>query len=1169
MKNNETLSTNPKNDNKGKGIVKLTKKTKNNNNAKKEKRKLEVSKKESRRKTQANSKGKNLNSLYLEGNTIQNILNQIDLSNSSLNNNIHQNLANKTNKLTTSNKKNNIEKKKQTVNLSKNIEEIIKRRIIDKNIKTKSQNKYLDKKTNFASKRTTTATNLKKHSSLTKRLVPKKKKIIKKDRNKIKEDAFESQNDDNKKDNKKYSETKRYSVSIDNCKNRNDIRNYNHNDNRNDNDNDNDKTEDERTIQISVLNPNTENFNNENMSKLYDNPNTLRNMNYDYDSGMEDDIKSRRIELTKSNDRSAFREVKRNINKDHYIDINYTYDTINPELIDDFQESSKKYVNVNKTIEQVERNKYNLNNENCLEQQKSVENNIEQEKLNIGDIINISNANVNDTLESKSSGKSKSIDIKTNKKDLSHNKIINSTDNNSNSKEKEKETLLNNSISEIKSDLNKDLESIKKTKKNTTKSLDSNTIITNFEQKPIQNESNQITEVRIKNLDKLVKSEEHRLSSNIVYAPKRITNHFSLKHNENNNNDLTNKKNNNEQDINEKERNTDSGNTHRNKMTYSKKLFPAVIYFQKNNISEAFQNVYEYNQTDIKTKKNKSRFKLNSSFKGAKNLQMNNIFMNNNVYKNNFNCPYIGPNTYVNTEANNSFMDMNNCYYNLSSNTNNIFYEINNPYTQLFFQMNNNDNDNDNENKNVKGGQFINLNNSFNNSYRKTSSLNSDIFFRDNVNMNQIERKEESLNKINFEDFIVLESRMKDIKNTLSIKHFTINECFEYLNYYYNASIYTNIDCLFEKNSELNNLKTCLGQQLLSIIICYNCSLDIIIFEQTYLLIKEVIDINYRNLILLFESILNSIISNNGINIKNNLWLLKMKNIINNYNNFEQNNKFNEYISLNENPETNLLEKIKLNTNYIMNNINIILTNVKLKNNEILLTIFKTMNEKLYSNIFFYFFNYILHIINYKSSLVGNIIMENHLLNNINIIMPYIKTKNIKKYSLVLDLEETLLHFNMNMNNNNEGVVDIRPGTIKFLDDISEYYELIVFNEGEQKYTDLLIDSLEQNKIYFEHRFYREHVIIDNNDVVKDLTRIGRALDKILIVDNMAQNFKFQKNNGIIIKSFWGNNPNDNILNELAFILYKIAKDEGDIRNGLIKYKNEIVNKITIGNKIL
>ena len=158
----------------------------------------------------------------------------------------------------------------------------------------------------------------------------------------------------------------------------------------------------------------------------------------------------------------------------------------------------------------------------------------------------------------------------------------------------------------------------------------------------------------------------------------------------------------------------------------------------------------------------------------------------------------------------------------------------------------------------------------------------------------------------------------------------------------------------------------------------------------------------------------------------------------------------------------------------------------------------------------------------------------------------------------MLDLEETLLHFNKDDKNNNEGYVDIRPGTLKFLDDISEYYELIVFNEGEKKFTDLLIDSLKQNKIYFEHRLYREHIIIDNNDIVKDLIRIGRSLDKILIIDNMKQNFKFQKNNGILIKSFYGED-NYNILYELGKILIKIAQDGGDIRKGIIKYKNEII----------
>jgi len=82
---------------------------------------------------------------------------------------------------------------------------------------------------------------------------------------------------------------------------------------------------------------------------------------------------------------------------------------------------------------------------------------------------------------------------------------------------------------------------------------------------------------------------------------------------------------------------------------------------------------------------------------------------------------------------------------------------------------------------------------------------------------------------------------------------------------------------------------------------------------------------------------------------------------------------------------------------------------------------------------------------------------------------------------------------------------------------------------------------------------------------VKDLIRIGRALDKILIIDNMKQNFKFQKDNGILIKSFYGE-ENYNILYELGKILIKIAQDGGDIRKGIIKYKNEIINKVTLGN---
>ena len=61
----------------------------------------------------------------------------------------------------------------------------------------------------------------------------------------------------------------------------------------------------------------------------------------------------------------------------------------------------------------------------------------------------------------------------------------------------------------------------------------------------------------------------------------------------------------------------------------------------------------------------------------------------------------------------------------------------------------------------------------------------------------------------------------------------------------------------------------------------------------------------------------------------------------------------------------------------------------------------------------------------------------------------------------------------------------------------------------------------------------------------------------------MPQNFRLQKENGINIKAFWGEDASDNALEELGIILVNIAKDGGDVRNGLIKYKDDIIRKVT------
>ena len=67
----------------------------------------------------------------------------------------------------------------------------------------------------------------------------------------------------------------------------------------------------------------------------------------------------------------------------------------------------------------------------------------------------------------------------------------------------------------------------------------------------------------------------------------------------------------------------------------------------------------------------------------------------------------------------------------------------------------------------------------------------------------------------------------------------------------------------------------------------------------------------------------------------------------------------------------------------------------------------------------------------------------------------------------------------------------------------------------------------------------------------------------MIIVDNLPQNYKLQKKNGINIKSYWEEDYDDVALGELAQILVNIIQNGEDVRNGIEKYRNEIIGKVT------
>jgi TFIIF-interacting CTD phosphatase-like protein len=119
-----------------------------------------------------------------------------------------------------------------------------------------------------------------------------------------------------------------------------------------------------------------------------------------------------------------------------------------------------------------------------------------------------------------------------------------------------------------------------------------------------------------------------------------------------------------------------------------------------------------------------------------------------------------------------------------------------------------------------------------------------------------------------------------------------------------------------------------------------------------------------------------------------------------------------------------------------------------------------------------------------------------------------------------------------------------------------------------KKYAEQIINFIQIKENYFTYCIYREDSLLFN-DEFKDINKLGRDIKKIIIIDDRPDNIQFQSQNGIIIKPYIidRNNPKDNdyILYDLQRILLRIAKENpDDIRESLRKYKNEIINKISL-----
>ena len=446
--------------------------------------------------------------------------------------------------------------------------------------------------------------------------------------------------------------------------------------------------------------------------------------------------------------------------------------------------------------------------------------------------------------------------------------------------------------------------------------------------------------------------------------------------------------------------------------------------------------------------------------------------------------------------------------------------------------------------------------NSKTNENKKTyvkSDLINEKNYKNNIKNIKI-RNNYDENEPKFEELVILQEKLKSIINGINKNSLIIsNLCFDFLNYFHESSFVETVEKLFD-NKNLKIINVSLKYLVLSIIVLYNYNTESIIEENDTFLFQEIFSFDYQNILHLYEYIISKVKSKNP-------WSFAIKNIIHVY----RRAKKKVYSSNTNLNYQSVFDKIKNNTKFIRQIMNRIFSN-SVKVNDKLVSFSKDIERRQFGELKNFFnknifiqnksYGYIYPFYLYKD-FKKQFVQEK---------MSYIE-ESTNKYTLVIGLEDILINLTLDKNKSeSKGILKFRPGLISFLKEMSNFFEIFVFSLSEDKIADYIMDSIEKRNKFFDYRLYRENLKINNDEFVIDLDVIDRSLDETIIISNIPQIYQLYKDNSINIKSYWEEDFTDNILRNLSPMLRQIAKEGGDVRELLLKYRDDIIKIATIGS---
>lgn len=172
-----------------------------------------------------------------------------------------------------------------------------------------------------------------------------------------------------------------------------------------------------------------------------------------------------------------------------------------------------------------------------------------------------------------------------------------------------------------------------------------------------------------------------------------------------------------------------------------------------------------------------------------------------------------------------------------------------------------------------------------------------------------------------------------------------------------------------------------------------------------------------------------------------------------------------------------------------------------------------------------------------------------------NYLLKPVSEKYKDKKCVVIDLDETLVHSSFQPVKNADFIIPVeidgtihqvyvlkRPYVEEFLRKMGEMFECVLFTASLGKYADPVTDLLDKWSV-FQSRLFRESCVFHKGNYVKDLSRLGRDLDKIVIVDNSPMSYLFHPRNAVPVVS-WFDDPTDRELLDLIPFFEELSKVE-------------------------